>query len=526
VDVTEGRSRWLVGCVLVVYVWWVAGAALGDTLSRYALQHPDSFDWLANGLRYAGVHVDSTWRAVLQPFVYAVFFRLRLENAIPLLGGMWMSLLIVGLLTIGWRAAGWAAVAGAVLAVTDHLILGFGLSIGSDVASATLGFLGVLALYVAVAHDAPGWCYLATTALALGQLTQPSVQFLAPGVAAVLLYDPGARFGVGLGAMRRLARSPHAWASMATGLGLLGGAHLLRAHLIGIWRPETGVRHMDTLGVSLARWRFYLWCSVAAWSIPTTLLAVFGASVGVARGTTRRLTLALLGTLAGPFAFFAFCYTWSDNRFVVYWSVPAFVLAGLGVAALGRRAGSLALVVAMVAGNVTVLSGGPPGYDPVMTVGCSRSWRFEYVANELGHEHVVRTTERARFYRRALERWVDARRKRFDQRRADDIYYGRGRELIGQLASLYIPENGALLAHLGPAEYPVFQYILRNQFGLYSRRRVVQVTLDPAAPQPVPRDGVVALRRSELDRLRAAGLPPERAEVVEDRGPWVLVRGR
>jgi hypothetical protein len=525
VDAVDGRSRWLIGGLLLGYVWWVASAALGDTLSRYVLQHPDSFDWLVNGLRYAGVPVVTSWRAVLQPFIYAVLFRLQLENAIPLLGGLWMSLLVVGLLTVGWRAAGWAAVAAAALAATDHLILGHGLTIGSDVASATLGLLGVLALYVAVARGELRWCYVAAVALALCQLTQPFVQFLVPGVVAVLFYDPDARFGIGLGPARRLARSPHAWAAVVVGCGVLGAAYLVRARLIGMWWPKSEVLHMQLLGLSVARVPFYLWCTAAAWSIPTTALVLVGAVAGIARPARRGLTLALLGTLAGPFVFFTFCYAWSDNRFVVYWSLPAFVLAGLGVTALGRRAGVAALVVALLAGNLTVLTEIAPGHEPVLSAWPTRSWRFVYVAHRLGYERVEPVGERARLFRRTLERWAAARRKRFDRRRSDDIYYGRDRELVGRLASHHLSEGGTLFVHFGPAEYPVFQYILRNQFALYSHRRIVQIGIDPADPATVPHDALVALRRPELDRLRAAGLPWDRFVVVFDGGPWVLIRG-
>jgi hypothetical protein len=428
----------------------------------------------------------------------------------------------VGLLTIGWEAAGSAALAAAVLVATNHLLLGYGLSIGSDLLSAGLTILGFLAVYLAVERAAPRWLYVGAAGLALSFLAQPSTPFLAPGLLLVLLYQPGARRGVGLAGLRRLVRTPATWGSLALAIGVTLGAVVFRRALVGEWWPRTGVYHRETMGLSLDRWTFYVWSSLAAWSIPVALLALLGTWHGLRRRATRRLALGLLGALAGPFAFFAFAYEWRDNRFVVYWTLPALLLAALGVAALGRRVRVPVLLLAAVAGNLTVNTGLAPGYDPVLTLWPGRSWTLEYVSTGVGST-IRPSSERARLFRRALSRWAGDRRRTFASRRGDDIYYSRTRELLGQLTTFHVQPSETLFYDPGPSEYHTYRYILKNQFALSARRRVAVVRLDPTLGS-VPASAVVVLRTATLNGLRGAGLGSDRLALLDQRGAWALVR--
>ena len=61
---------------------WVAilsRAVATESLETYPVLFPDSFDWLANALRYTGVPLDVTWRAVLTPFLQAALFAMHDE---------------------------------------------------------------------------------------------------------------------------------------------------------------------------------------------------------------------------------------------------------------------------------------------------------------------------------------------------------------------------------------------------------------------------------------------------------------
>ncbi len=72
------------GIAIALYVVHLAWLAAGGPLGAYPIVHPDSLDWLTNGLRLAGVPVECTWRPPVTPLVFAGLFRAHLEWVIPL----------------------------------------------------------------------------------------------------------------------------------------------------------------------------------------------------------------------------------------------------------------------------------------------------------------------------------------------------------------------------------------------------------------------------------------------------------
>lgn len=517
--------RVMLGLGIAGYLVAVVLTASGDTLAAYPLMHPDSYDWLVNGLRYAGVPTDTTWRAVLGPFVYAALFRLGLENLIPLLGLLGVLGVVVVLLTLGWRTAGAAAAWAAVLVAGNHLVLGHALSVQADVWSAGYGITGLLAFALALETRAPAWLYVATTALMLGFITQPSTPFLVPALGLMVLYDPEARHGVGAGPFRWLIRSRHAWGALAVAVAMLAAAYWLRWMLSGMPWWVSGVNFGDYVRLDLAGAlvTFYAWASIGDWSIPVTLLALLGAVQGIRQATSRRLTLGLLAAIAGNVAVFTCVYTgYRENRFVLYWTMPAMLLAGMGLAGLRLPLGVAVGAVAIVATNLTAVHVPRPGTEPVMVLWPDRVFEARHSTMEHAWS-VAPVAAPARGFRSVLASWLAERRAAFARPELDDIYYARERERIGQLASADVEPLQTLFLHLAPDTPGTYVYMLRNQFTLYARRQIEIVSLDdPASRQRA--NGVVLLSRSELDRLRAAGVLPATARVLDVRGRWVLVR--
>jgi hypothetical protein len=514
-----------VGAAIAAYLALIAAIVAGDSLAAYPFMHPDSYDWLANGLRYTGVPVASTWRVVLAPFVYAALFALRLENLIPFLGLVAVFGTAAMLLTLGWRAAGAAAVWGALLLAANHLVVGHALSVQPDVWSAGLGLTGLLALAVALEARMPGHLYGAAAALTLGGLAQPATPFLVPACLVMLLYDPDAPRGIGLGTLRWLAGRRETWGAVALAAGILAAAFVARWVLVGVAWPTTAIIHGGWIvpGVFPDAVGFYAFATAADWSIPVLLLALVGAGYGLRRRPWRRLTLGLVVAVLANAGMFTLLYTgYRENRFVVYWTMPALLLAGIGLRSLRPPLALAVAVVAMVATSYTIGHWARPGTEPALVLAPGFVLEGRYTAFEQPWR-VEESRVRARPFPAMLARWARERRRLFAQRDGDDVQYARARELLGRLATFHVRPGQALFVHFAPDENGTHVYMLRNQFALYAGRRVQQVALgDPT--KPLGRGAVVVLRRTELDRLRDAALLPPGVQVLAERGPWVLLQ--
>jgi len=86
--------------------------------------------------------------------------------------------------------------------------------------------------------------------------------------------------------------------------------------------------HLDDL-------TFYAWQHVVYFTIPVIVLAVVGL-VAVWKQSARRRLIAGLALFIPFPLFFVLNYTWEDQRFIVYWVLPIYVLAALGAQLLVR----------------------------------------------------------------------------------------------------------------------------------------------------------------------------------------------
>jgi len=129
-------------------------------------------------------------------------------------------------------------------------------------------------------------------------------------------------------------------------------------------------------------------------------------------------------------------------------------------------------------------------------------------------------------YTRALRRWVRGRRAAFANSDANDVYYGRERELMTRLAASYTRPEETLFFDPGAGVAPEDIYILKNQLALYARRRVSVLSLDGARPpgSERPPGAVVLVPSADLARLQARWAGAVRVAVLERRDRYAVIR--
>jgi len=500
--------------VLAAYVATAVAPLRRESLDTYPLKFPDSFDWLTNGLRYAGIPVECTWRSILNPLVYAALFDLHLDDAIPFLGAVYLCATTAMLLTIGRRAAGTAAIFCAALYVSNHAVLANAFTISSDILSIGLGSLGLLAFHAAIEEERSALLYVAAAGLSLGFLAQASAQFLLPACVLTATYDPAAPSGFSWRRWGRLVRSPHTWGAVALAALCPLALSILRYALVGVVRPRSGVAHEELIAFGVRNVPYYAWSTLASLSLPVAALAALGVVSGL-RAADRRLTLALVAAAGTNFAFFTFAYGWRDNRFVLYWTLPCTLLAGAALARLPWRMGAVMLAVALVYGNLALTADVTP-FDPAIVWSPWRASAMDYYSAAI---HAAAGPIRP--YSVALHRWARRRRATFSDPSADDIYYSRERELIGRLASSYTRSEQTLFFHPGADTSPGEIYILKNQLALYARRRVSVLAHDGEAP---PADAVVLVRSADVSSLETRWATAGRIAILERRPRYALIR--
>lgn len=498
-------QRYAIAIGIVAYLTKVAATVQWADLATYPVTFPDSYDWLTNGLYYAGVPLEPTWRAVLNPLVFGGLFALRLENAIPYLGPLYLATTIAVLLTLGRRVAGDAAVFAAVLVAANHFLLAHALAIGSDTLAIGLATTGLLVFQRAIDRPRALTFAVAGILFGLSVLAQPAAQLFAPVLVAVFVYGTGGDDRPLAARCRAAAVSPLVWSTATGWIASMAAVVIIRGAICGRFLPHSTVAHDELLTFSLRNGGYYLWSSVAAWSIPTALLA----AIGVVAGWRTHPRIVLGAVLAGAAnaAFFVFSYGWRDNRFVLYWSWPVFLLAGFALAALPRRAAWTALAVAAYWGNLTMISEPAPDRTALVWLP-GRAAVFNYFTDAIEPPSQPVTT-----FTRCLRTWSREQQVRFRDPAGDDASYSREGDLVGRLAALHTHPTERLYLHVGPDEPAFRPYMLRNQFILAARRAVNVIRLDPAATAPLPPHAKIILRRAELDRLRAAGMPLTPLEV-------------
>lgn len=309
-------------------------ARSGFAIEDYPWMFPDSFDWIANGLRYGldGATFNISHRAMLLPLVVATGVRFDSLDQVALFGSCFYligaAVIYIGL---GGICSKFVRISTTYLYLFSPLVLGQSAFIGSDVAANVL--LTGTALWFLRYQLSRKSKYLLVSALfcAVGVHTQYINLIFLPTLLLMLVFDDKCKLN--FGTAKALLKNPWAYASLLLAATVVI-AFLLPRLLEFEMLYEEKVQHGSLVRLYWNGWPYYLAGSLAAFSWPVLGAAMLSVRCLWSKNKTRLTWIYFITWIAVVAGFFAALYTWRDTRFLLYVSTPIFVLAMMGVEAL------------------------------------------------------------------------------------------------------------------------------------------------------------------------------------------------
>lgn len=296
-----------------------------DLVLDYPFPGGDGYDWISNGLAWAGAPVRFTARPPVLPWIFAIFDRL---DALAWFPPLHQLVFPIGALALYTTVVRWHPPRVALLASLVPLLsagaTGHGLELMADTLASVLLFL-VLALLLAA--DRRPWLYVAAGALAAASTLTQHAGLLLPGPVLAML----------LACRRQDLRRPQLWLGAALFVVPCAAWFLGRGAFLGLGR-NPGPPYGSLLGLHGGAIGYYGAAMVGLVGLPAAALVVLGAWRLVSLHAREARTWLILGTLLTLSAFFVFLYGFRSQRLMLYLLLPSGVLLAEGLAALRRPA--------------------------------------------------------------------------------------------------------------------------------------------------------------------------------------------
>jgi len=271
----------------------------------YPFMTGDSYDWINNGLYWAGAPVSPSLRPPGLPLVIAALWKLGALPLLPVINFLFLGLTTAALYALlRERHDGWIAATACWFFFAASYVQDFSRYIMAE--TYALPFLVLAALAFVRADRAPrAW-------IAFGLCIGASFLFAYAAAPAAV------GFGVAvLAKSRRDLRRKELWAGVTVAALTVGGWAIFRWLF---YRSHSGQRHLveTLLRPTFANLGFYLFDAIALMGLVPLALYLAGA-FGFARdGPPARLRAAVLGPLVVLSFFFGVVYDWVDKRFLLY----------------------------------------------------------------------------------------------------------------------------------------------------------------------------------------------------------------
>ncbi len=303
--------------LLMLYERW------GFNVLSYPYYFPDSFDWLANGLRYAHPleNFDISHRALFLPLVTAQLFALGLEDLIVHFGTFFYFANVVFLAYfLGQLIDSAVAFLTTLFFAASYFLQGQSAFLGADVAA--LFFLNGLVL-TTILYRTTGREYfllLASLFLGLGIHTQYIQLVFLPLL--TFLFRPAFSLAT---TVRAIA------VFLIAALPLF----LPRFAEFGFVYRE-GVQHVSLLGFDPQGISYYVQALPMAFSWPVVGLCVAGLAIGISREPMRFLSISFFLWIVNHLIFFGVFYSWYDARFLIYILLPIAFFCAVSLVELSK----------------------------------------------------------------------------------------------------------------------------------------------------------------------------------------------
>jgi len=295
----------------------------------------DSYDWITNGLYWAGASVQPSLRPPGLPLLMAGLWKLGALPLLPVLNLAFLGLSVVALYALlRERHDGWIAACACCFVFASGFVQEFSRSVMAE--TFAVPFLILAALAFVRAGRAPNAWIAFGLCLGAGFLFSYAAVPVTFGFAAALLV-----------AARDDLRRREFWAGLFA-YGVIAGSWLAyrwwyyRVHPGG---PRHGVEALVRLSVSNAPAYFYAALALVG-LVPFVLYVAGALRFTSAPSATPRWKAAVIFPLVALTLFWCFVYDWADKRFVLY-SLPflaCFLAQGLETLRTFARTGRVAAV--------------------------------------------------------------------------------------------------------------------------------------------------------------------------------------
>lgn len=273
----------------------------------YPFMSPDSYDWINNGLYWAGAPVAPSLRPAGFPLVIAALWKLGALSLLPVANVLFLGLSTAALyLLLRERHDAWIASAACWFYFANGYVQDFTRYLMAETYATPFLILAALA-FVRAARVPRAWILFGLSLAACFLFSYAAVP-AAAGFGAALLAVSGADL-----------RRRELWAGAAVGAAAAGGWvafrwAFYRAH------PEWARHGVEALlRPSLSNVTFYAFDALALLGLVPLALYLAGALRFTGRGApAARYRAAVLGPLAALSLFFVFLYDWADKRFLLY----------------------------------------------------------------------------------------------------------------------------------------------------------------------------------------------------------------